>query len=87
MNRSRPWLRAGLMAGILLATQSAHVLIETPAHQYGAWAQVDAPNLLGVASPALGLLSAGWSLLLSAMLIATVLAFVSDAVRDGDASH
>jgi hypothetical protein len=84
LNRARPWLRAGLIAAVFLATQGAHLLIETPADQYGAWAHAGGPNLLGVASPALGLLSAGWSLLLSALLLATLAAFVGDAVRDGE---
>lgn len=83
--RSRPWLRAGLAAGIFLVTQGAHVLVETPAHQYAAWADADGTNLLGIASPALGLVAAGWSLLLSALLLATVAAFVGDALRGGDA--
>ncbi len=87
LNRARPWLRVGLIAGVFLATQGAHVLIETPADQYGAWAHAGASNLLGVTSPALGLLSAGWSLLLSALLLATLAAMVGDAVRDGEGAH
>lgn len=81
LNRSRPWLRVGLVAGIFLATQGAHLLVESPADQFGGWAAAGAPNLLGVTSPALGLVSAGLSLLLSAMLLATLAAFVIDATR------
>jgi len=87
--RSRPWLRVGLLAVVFLAVQTAHVLIETPADQYGTWAHgvssdlsvLGAPNLLGVASPALGLAAAGLSLLLSVALLATLAAFVADALH------
>lgn len=84
--RGRPWLRVGLAAGLFLVTQGAHVLIETPADQYGAWADAGASNLLGFASPVLGVLSAGWSVLLSALLLLSLVAFVRDAI-DGDAAR
>ena len=85
--RNRPWLRAAFVASVLVATQAAHIVVETPYHQFATWAYgaspdpaFDAmPNLLGVASPALGLVAAGWSILLSGLLAATVVAFVRDA--------
>jgi hypothetical protein len=89
--RSRPWWRAGLLALVFLAVQTAHVLIESPADQYGTWAHgassdpavLGAPNLLGIASPALGLVAAALSLLLSVALLATLADFVADAVHHG----
>lgn len=87
--RTGAWLRAALVGGILLATQAAHLLIETPYQQYAAWADgtsadptmTGVPNLLGITSPALGMVAAGWSFLLSAALIATTVALVIDARR------
>jgi hypothetical protein len=89
--RSRPWLRVGLVAAVYLATQAAHLVVERPGEQYHTWAHgvsadpaaLGAPNLLGIASPTLGLLAAGWSLLLSAALLATLVAFVVEARRAG----
>lgn len=89
--RSRPWLRVGLVAAVYLATQAAHLVVERPGEQYHTWAHgvsadpaaLGAPNLLGIASPTLGLLAAGWSLLLSAALLATLAAFVVEARRAG----
>jgi len=90
--RSRPWLRVAIVAAVLLATQAAHVFVETPADQFGTWANgvsadpdaLGAPNLLGVASPALGVLAAGWSLLLSVVLGAALHLLVRDARRGGE---
>ena len=87
--RARPWLRVALTALIFLAVQTAHILIETPADQYGTWAYgvssdssaLGHPNLLGVASPALGLLAATVSILASVVLLVTLAAFVADAMR------
>ena len=87
--RSRPWLRVGLVAAVYLATQVAHLVVERPNEQYHAWARgvsadpaaLGQPNLLRIASPALGWLAAGWSLLLSAALLATLAAFVVEARR------
>lgn len=89
--RSRPWLRVGLVAAVYLATQAAHLVVERPGEQYHTWAHgvsadpavLGQPNLLGVASPMLGVLAAGWSLLLSAALLATLAAFVVEARRAG----
>ena len=33
--RSRPWLRVGLIAAVLVAVQAAHILVEQPGDQYG----------------------------------------------------
>lgn len=70
---SRPLLGAGALALALIALQTAHVFVETPADQYGVWAHnassepyaLGEPNLLGLASPTLGVLAAGVSILLS----------------------
>jgi hypothetical protein len=87
--RSRPWLQVGLMAAVLLATQTAHVLVETPADQHGVWAtntsSVDDtlgdPNMLDIESEALGFVAAGVSLLLSVAMIVALLLLIQDARR------
>jgi hypothetical protein len=80
--RRRPWVRVGLVAGLFVALQVAHAVYETPADQYGTWANgvssvphaLGQPNLLEVASPAPGVLSVAVSVLLSvAVLVALVL--------------
>jgi hypothetical protein len=80
--RSRPWIRVALMAGLFVALQVAHAVYEPPTNQYGTWANGVSPvahargrpNLLDIASPALGVLSVAVSTLLSvAVLVALVL--------------
>jgi hypothetical protein len=80
--RSRPWVRVALVAGLFVALQVAHTVYEPPADQYGTWANgvssvphaLGQPNLLDIASPALGVLSVAVSTLLSvAVLVALVL--------------
>jgi len=80
--RRRPWVRVGLVASLFAALQVAHTVFETPADQYGTWANgvssvphaLGRPNLLDVASPVLGALSVVESVLLSvAVLVALVL--------------
>jgi hypothetical protein len=80
--RGRPWVRVGLVAGLFVALQVAHAVYEPPADQYGTWANgvssvhhaLGRPNLLEIASPALGALSVVVSVLLSvAVLVALVL--------------
>jgi hypothetical protein len=80
--RSRPWVRVALVAGLFVALQVAHTVYEPPADQYGTWANGASsvahargrPNLLDIASPALGVLSVAVSTLLSvAVLVALVL--------------
>ncbi|HEY2958964.1 MAG TPA: DUF4386 family protein [Actinomycetota bacterium] len=80
--RGRPWVRVALVAGLFVALQVAHAVYEPPADQYGTWASGVSsvahargrPNLLDVASPALGALSVAVSTLLSvAVLVALVL--------------
>lgn len=78
--RSRPLLGAGALTLALVALQSAHVFAETPADQYGVWANnassehyaLGQPNLLGLESPALGVLAAGVSILLSICVVSLV---------------
>src|SRR5215217_3614789 len=80
--RRRPWVRVGLVAVLFVALQAAHAVYEPPADQYGTWANgvsavphaLGQPNLLDIASPALGVLSVVVSTLLSvAVLVALVL--------------
>jgi hypothetical protein len=89
--RGRPWVRVGLVAGLFVALQVAHAVYEPPADQYGTWANGVSsvphargrPNLLEIASPALGVLSVVVSLLLSvAVLVALVL-----LIREARAAH
>jgi CubicO group peptidase (beta-lactamase class C family) len=71
--RRRPWARVALAALLLVAVQVPHMFWETPADQYGTWAHgvswlpaaLGRPNLLGVASPALGVASVAVALALS----------------------
>jgi hypothetical protein len=80
--RRRPWVRVALVAGLFVALQVVHAVYEPPADQYGTWANGVSsvahargrPNLLDIASPALGVLSVAVSTLLSvAVLVALVL--------------
>ena len=78
-DHSRPWLRFGLVAFLLVAVLFAHVFLETPGDQYGVWAMnastepyaVGRPNLLNVESPVLGVLAAVEAALLDISLLAT----------------
>ncbi len=89
LQRGRPWLRVGLMAAVFVATQTTHVLVETPADQHGVWATnrstVDDtfgdPNLLGIESEPLGFVAAGVSILLSLAMTMTLFLLIRDARR------
>lgn len=78
--RARPRLRAGIASLLFVALLAVHTFIETPAMQYGTWATgrssvpgaVGDPNLLGIASPALGALSVAVSALLSIAVLVAV---------------
>ena len=80
--RRRPGVRAVLVGVLFVALLVIHTVLETPADQYGTWANgvssvphaLGRPNLLGVASPILGVLSVVFSALLSvAVGVAVVL--------------
>ena len=85
--RSHPWLRVVLMSLVFVGLQVAHIFFEPPSHQYGTWARghgetpsgAQPPNLLHLASPTLGVLSAGLSILLSVLTLATILSLIRDA--------
>jgi len=87
--RGRPWLRVGLMAVAYVATQITHILVETPADQYGVWATnmstVDDtsgdPNSLDLESEALGFAAASISILLSTAMIVTLILLIQEARR------
>ena len=86
--RSYPWMRVALMVLVFLGLQVAHVFFEPPSHQYGTWARghgqtpsgAKPPNLLEIASPLLGVLSAGLSIILSLITLATIVSLVRDAL-------
>ncbi len=85
--RSRPWLRVAFMSLVFVGLQVAHIFFEPPSHQYGTWARghgetpsgAQPPNLLDLASPTLGVLSAALSILLSLLTLATILSLIRDA--------
>lgn len=87
--RGRPWLRAALVAVVLLFAQTAHIFVETPIQQFSTWASgvssepyaLGEPNLLGIASPVAGVISAGVSLALSVLLITALVSFLIEARR------
>lgn len=90
-DRSRPWLRFGLVAFLLVGVLFSHAFLETPGDQYGVWAAnastephaLGRPNLLNVESPVLGVLAAVWAALLNLSLLATVVSLFADARRAG----
>jgi len=85
--RRRPWVRVGLVAGLFVALQVAHAVYETPTVQYGTWANgvssvphaLGQPNLLDIASPALGVLSVAVSTLLSVAVLVALLLLIREA--------
>jgi hypothetical protein len=90
-DRSRPWLRFGLIAFLLVAVLFAHVFLETPGDQYSVWATnastepyaLGRPNLLNVESPILGVLAAVEAALLDLSLLAAAVSLFVDARRAG----
>jgi CubicO group peptidase (beta-lactamase class C family) len=74
--RRSPWVMFALTAALLGFVQVTHMFFETPADQFTTWAEgmspvpdtLGQPNLLGVSSPTLGVVSVAVSMLLSAAL-------------------
>ena len=74
------------MAVTFAVVQATRILVEPPSHQYGTWALgygttpsgAHAANLLGVASPTIGVASATLSVLLSLAICAALLSLISD---------
>jgi hypothetical protein len=87
--RRRTWVRVGLVAVLFVALLAVHAVFETPADQYGTWANgvssvphaEGRPNLLGIASPALGVVSVGISLALSVAVLVALVLLVGEARR------
>jgi len=85
--RDRPWVRVGLVAGLFVALQVTHAIVEPPADQYGTWANrissvphaLGQPNLLDTASPVLGALSIAVSSLLSLAVLAALVLLAREA--------
>ena len=87
--RERPWARVALATALLGSLQLPHMFWEAPADQYGTWAHGVSwmaaaprqPNLLGIASPALGVVSVAVTLLLSAAVPVALVLLAGDLPR------
>jgi hypothetical protein len=87
--RTPAWYRVGATALVFLAVQAAHTFLEPPTVQYGTWARGysvepwarGTPNLLGLRSPALGVLSATVAVSLGLALLGAAIAFAVAARR------
>ncbi len=87
--RNRTWIRVGLVAVLFLALLAVHAVFETAADQFGTWANGVSsvphargrPNLLEVASPALGVASVAISIALSAAVLVALILLVGEARR------
>ncbi|RAM49862.1 MAG: hypothetical protein C6Y22_20320 [Hapalosiphonaceae cyanobacterium JJU2] len=87
LTRSYPWYRVVAITFAYIATQMGHIFIETPVDQYSTWAygisnvshSLGKPNLLGIASPAMGIYAVVLSLLLSVAFIVTLFELIRDA--------
>ncbi len=85
--RRRPAIRAGMVAVLFVVLLIVHAVLETPADQYTTWANgvssvphaLGRPNLLGIASPALGVASVGVSALLSLSVLLALVLLVLEA--------
>ena len=88
-DRSRPWLRVGLLAFLLVGLLFAHSFLETPGDQYGVWATnasaephaLGWPNLLKIESLVLGVLAVIEAMLLNLSVVGAVVSLVADAWR------
>jgi hypothetical protein len=86
--RLYPWYRVVATALAYVGIQLAHISIETPGDQYSTWAYgvssaanvQGQPNLLGIASPTMGVYAVVLSLLLSVAFILTLIEFIRDAL-------
>jgi hypothetical protein len=89
--RKRTWIRVGLVAVLFVALLAVHAVFETPADQYGTWANgvssvahaQGRPNLLEIASPALGVISVAISIALSAAVLVALVLLLGEARRTG----
>ena len=84
------------MAATFAVVQTTHIVVEPPSHQYATWALgygttpsgAHPANLLGVASPTIGVASATLSVLLSLAIIAALVSLISDLRQpDNAAAH
>ncbi len=86
--RSKPWYRVLGTSVLFLFSVFAHSFLETPMDQYRTWAygsdfpgHVGQHNLLGEDSQFLGVCAVVVTVLLSLTLLASLLAFLSEARR------
>jgi hypothetical protein len=85
--RRRTWVRVSMVAVLFVALLVVHTVVETPADQYGTWANgvssvphaLGRPNLLGIASPVLGVASVTVSALLSVSVLIALILLVQEA--------
>lgn len=80
--RDWPRVRATLAFLLFVFPTASHVTLETPVDQYITWAQRPDVNMLGVASPALGIVAVVVTVLLSGAALLMFLAFLR-AARSG----
>ena len=93
--RRRVWMRVGLVSVLFVALLVVHAVFEPPAYQYGTWADgvssaphaLGRPNLLGIASPALGVVSVIVSTALTLAVLAALVLLVGEARRSSGASE
>ena len=87
--RGRPWVRVGLVAVLFVALLVVHAVFETPADQYRTWAEgvssvphaAGRPNLLEVASPALGVAAVVVAIALSVAVLVALVLLLGEARR------
>ncbi len=87
--RRRSAVRAALVGILFVLLLVVHTVIETPGDQYGTWANgvsavphaAGRPNLLGIASPALGAVSVAVSVALSVAVLVALVSLVGEARR------
>ncbi len=95
LKRGALWAKFWLLLVGYIATQAAHIFIETPVDQYSTWAlnaspdpaTLGQPNLLNIASSLLGWASVIISIGLSVILVAACVSAFIDARQVSNTRH